>query len=500
MALLFGLLFVQLTYVQVIDAERISAHPANAGRQIVAEYQVRRGPILTHDGLVIARSQRAERDADLRFVRIYPEGPTFAHLTGYYSRIYGRSALEQAMNPFLAGDAPELAASNLSDLILGRTKEGGQVITTIDGQLQRRAMELLQGLETEAAVAAINPMTGDLLALASTPTFDPNRLAQGSADEIEEYWERLNEDPGKPLLSKAKDELYLPGSAFKMTTASTAIEDGYPPRSVWPNPRELDLPQTDETLENFEGGWCAGGARAITLELAFTISCNVTFGEIGLELGADRLSAGAHAFGFCRTDPPGQTTCEDQTIPFILPFQAGRFPVPSYFEDRQGAIALSATGLDNDLTNPMHLALIAGTIANGGIMMQPRLVAVVRDPQGRIIREFGPTEYARPISAETAAQMRRMMTAVVETPAGTGNLAQVPGVTVAGKTGTATAGEGQAPNAWFAGFAPSGPGQIPTIAVAVIVLDGGGLGQNATGGTVAAPIAREMIEAYLGVS
>lgn len=490
---LFGLLFLQVSYLQVFAAERIASNPANAARQIIAEYRVDRGRILSSDGLVLAQSNATTGNATFLFQRSYPDGPLFAGVTGYYSRIYGRSELEQAMNPYLSGNAAELAVSTFADLVLGRPKKGGTVVTTIDAQLQDVATQALGSLP--GAVVAIDPTTGDVLALVSNPSFDPNELSSQDSEAVRASWERLNADPSQPLLSRANDELYPPGSTFKIITAAAALENGYGLDSTWPNPQELDLPLSNGTIQNFGGGTCPGGSKT-TLLTAFTNSCNVIFGEVGLTVGADELSAQALAFGFCPTDPPLETGCIEPTIPFVIPFETGRFPVASYFDQNDPLVAISAIGQDNVLANPMQMALVATAVANGGIMMRPRLVTEIRDPQGRVIRRFDPEEYGRPISAQTAAGLRAMMVNVVA--AGTGTAAQIPGITVAGKTGTAQhGGPDTAPHAWFVSFAPAGEGDVPTIAVAVIVLDGGNLGNEATGGAIAAPIARQVIEAFL---
>jgi peptidoglycan glycosyltransferase len=490
---LFGLLFAQVSYIQVFAASGIAGNPANARRQIIAEYKVERGQIITADGTVIALSTSTTGNSSLRYARHYPEGPLFAGITGYYSQVYGRTELEQAMNSYLSGDAPELAISTLSDLVLGRPKKGGHVITTVDATLQRVASEALGS--SPGAVVAMDPRTGDILAMASNPTFDPNELSSQDADAIRAAWDRLNADPRTPLLSRANDELFPPGSTFKLITASAALESGFGLDSVWPNPRELDLPLTDETIQNFGGGTCPGGATT-TLLTAFTDSCNVIFGEIGLELGAQTLAEQSHAFGFCPTDPPVESGCLEPTISSTIPFATGRFPVASYFEGNDPLVAISAIGQDNVLANPLQMTLVASAIANDGTMMQPRLVTEIRDPQGRVIREFPAEPYGQPISRDTADAMRTMMASVVAS--GTGTAAQVPGFVVAGKTGTAQhGGPDSDPHAWFVCFAPAGPDEVPTIAVAVIVLDGGDLGSEATGGQVAAPIAKQVLEAYL---
>jgi peptidoglycan glycosyltransferase len=493
LVVLFGLLFAQVSYLQVFASDRIAENPANATRQIIAEYKVDRGQIITADGTVIALSEPTTGRDALRYVRRYPQGPLFAGVTGYYSRVYGRTELEQSMNSYLAGDAPELAISTFADLVLGRPKKGGSVITTIDARLQQIASEALGALP--GAVVALEPSTGNILTLVSNPTFDPNELSSQDTDTIKAAWERLNADPDRPLLSRANDELFPPGSTFKMITASAALESGFGTDSTWPNPHELDLPLTTGTIQNFGGEICPGGATT-TLITAFTDSCNVIFGEVGLKVGARKLAAQARAYGFCPIDPPAHTDCIEPTIPGPIPFQTGRFPVPSYFEQNDPLVAISAIGQDNDLANPLQMALVASGIANDGTMMQPRLVTEIRDPQGRIIKEFPARPYGQPISESTAADMRTMMASVVAS--GTGTAAQISNVIVAGKTGTAQhGGEGTAPHAWFVCFAPAGPDDVPQIAVAVIVLDGGDLGDEATGGQIAAPIAKQIIEAYL---
>jgi peptidoglycan glycosyltransferase len=490
LVLLFAVLFGQLAYVQVFAADDIKNHPANFSRQLIAEYNVQRGKILSEDGLVLAESVPAPEGSRYRFERRYPQGNLYGYITGFYSRIYGRSALERSMNSYLSGEAPELALSTFSDLFLGRQERGGNIFVTIDPNLQEVARTALGA--NKGAVVAMDPRTGDILALYSTPGFDPSELSTGSDPEMRKAWKRLNADQDKPLLALSHQELFLPGSSFKIVTASAALENGFGPESRWPNPHRLTLPLTNEQLQNFGDDHCNGGSSQITMLEAFEESCNVTFAEVGLRLGAEQLAAQARAYGLCGTQPPERTTCDGQLIEFELPFQNGRFPEPSYFERNDPLLAFSAIGLDNDLVNPLQMALMASAVANGGIMPQPRVVSEVRDSQGRVVREFPARTVRRAISAISAAKLTQMMIAVVNN--GSGYRAAIPGIQVAGKTGTATNGEGRAPNAWFTAFAPA---QNPRIAVSVIVLDGGNLGSEATGGQVAAPIVRSVIEAYL---
>jgi penicillin-binding protein A len=482
---LFVIAFAQVNYLQVFAADRIADDPANAQRQLIAEYKVDRGSILAADGTTVLASSR-KSPGDLRFQRRYPHGELYAHETGFYSFVFGRTELEQAFNDFLAGDAPELLQQTLTDLILGRPKQGATIVTTLVPDIQEAAAAAAEAEAGDVAIAAIDPATGDVLALVSEPTYDPNLLASQDPKVVRDSWEVLNEDPDKPLLSRASDELFPPGSTFKLVTASAALENGFGPDSLWPNPNELDLPLTDATIENFGGSTCSGGSQ-ITLADALRQSCNVVFGEVGLELGADALAEQAREYGF--TAEPGE-----DLVPFDIPWTSGVFPAPETFAEREPAVAISAIGQQDVAANPLQMALVAAAIGNGGVEMQPRLVTEARDPTGQVIAEFAPQEFSQPLSAANAAALTQMMVGVVES--GTGTSAQIPGVTVAGKTGTAQHGEGANPHAWFVSFAPA---EAPEIAVAVIVLDGGSLSSEATGGQLAAPIARAVLEAALGV-
>jgi peptidoglycan glycosyltransferase len=474
---LFLVLFAQVNYIQVFAADELADNPANAKRQLIAEYAINRGEILASDRrTVLATSGKSP--GELRYERRYPQGPLYATVTGYYSFVYGKTGVEAAYNDYLTGDAAELLPQTLADQVLGRPKRGGSVVTTIDVDLQRAAAGALGS--QEGAVVAIQPSTGYVRALYSNPSYDPNELASQDAKEVRAAWERLNADPDKPMLSRAISELYPPGSTFKTVTSAAALADGYGVDSTWPNPHELDLPQTTATIENFGGVTCPGGSQ-ITLMQALTVSCNVVFGEVGLKVGAETLSDQAHAFGF-------GPTSDGEIVPFDIPWQHGVFPDPSYFADRQPAVAISAIGQDQVTANPMQMALVVSAIANHGVEMRPRLVEEVRDQDGRVVASFGPDEWGRPMSPKDAASLTQMMIGVVQN--GTGTAAQVSGITVAGKTGTAQHGTGsEPPHAWFVCFSPD-----LDLAVAVVVLNGGSLGSEATGGQVAAPIARAVLE------
>jgi peptidoglycan glycosyltransferase len=473
--ILFGLLGLNVNYIQVIAAGDLANNPANK-RLLIQEYDVQRGQIIAADGRTVIATSEESRGA-LKYLRRYPQGARYAHLSGYYSFVFGRSELEQRYNDLLSGRAPEVALQSFVDEVLGRDRRGASLVLTIDPRLQETADAALGG--RPGAVAALNPQTGEILALVANPSFDPNALSSHDGKAIRRAWKRLNADPAKPLLSAATDDFFPPGSTFKIVVAAAALENGITPETSFPNPPELDLPQTTSTLENFGGDHCLGGAPEITLAQALEVSCNVAFAEIGLELGAERLSEQARAFGF------------SGDIEFDIPFQEGNFPPAESFTDDLPGVAFSAIGQKDVRTNVLHLALVAGAIGNGGVMMQPTLVREVRDPLGRIVRRLRPQVFGEPMSPPSAAELTRMMQSVVES--GTGTAAQIPGVNVAGKTGTAQ-NPGGDPHAWFVAFAPA---EQPTIAVAVAVLNGGDLGSEATGGAVAAPIARTVMEESL---
>jgi penicillin-binding protein A len=477
---LFVVLFAQINYVQVFGSEDLANNPANAKRQLIAEYAVDRGEIIAADGhTVLAMSRKSP--GELKYQRVYPHRSLYAGITGFYSSVYGKTGLESSYDDYLNGDAAELLRQTLADQVLGRPKRGGTVVTTIVPRLQQAAASALGS--QEGGVVAIQPSTGDVEVLYSNPSFDPNVLAAQDPRKEQAAWKRLTGAPNDPMLSRATSELYPPGSTFKTVTSSAALSAGFGPGSLWPNPHILDLPQTTATIQNFGGEYCPGGAQ-ITLIEALTVSCNVVYGEVGLRLGAQKLADQAHAFGFAPDSSSGD-------VPFDIPWQEGVFPDASYFADRLPEVAISAIGQAQDLANPMQMALVVESIANHGIEMRPRLVREVRDQDGRVVKTFAPEEFGRPITPEVSSQLTQMMYSVVEH--GTGTEAQIPGLRIAGKTGTAQHGTGnQPPHAWFVCFAPS-----LDLAVAVVVPNGGSLGSDATGGHVAAPVAKAVLEAAL---
>lgn len=448
-AVIFLALIAQLTYVQVYAAPSYKEHPRNT-RAIDEEMRVERGLILSADGVVLAENRR---DGEY-FLRNYPEGPLYAPWIGYNSLRYGRAGVERRYNEYLAGNAEELTVRNYLDLLTGRPKRGADVHLTVDTRVQRAAADALG--ERTGAVVAIEPATGAVLAMVSSPRYDPNTLGDS--------WEALNQDESRPLLNRAIQGSYPPGSVFKSLVAAAAIEEGL----VRP-----DSPFDDEGTYVAEGyrvrnyGGSVYGRHDFTEAMAQSV--NTTFAKLGVDLGAQRLARYSREAGF------------GQSPPFSLDAAAGSFPE----EMDRAHVAQVAFGQGELLATPLQMALLAAGIANGGDIRRPYLVDEVRDYSQTVIERARSQSWLRPFSSGTAAQVRDLMLQVVER--GTGTRAQIGGVQVAGKTGTAEVDRGE-PHAWFIGFAPAGEARV---AVAVVVENGG------TGGSVAAPIARAVMEAAL---
>jgi penicillin-binding protein A len=467
---LFGALFVNLNVIALLQADDLANHPANR-RLIIREYQIDRGPIIAGED-PIARSE--ETDGDLRYLRTYPEGPLYAHLTGYYSFILRRAGLEAVLNEQLTGRPTEVLAQNLGELLFRRDPAGNTVELTVRPEMQRAAREALG--DRVGAVVAVDPSSGAVLASYANPTYDPNPLSSHDATEIREAWDALRDDPARPLVDRVTRETFPPGSAFKLVTAAAALERGLSPDTSFPDEGVYDVPQTQADIGNFGGGDCADGS-SISLHDAMRVSCNTVFARLGVEMGDEALIQQAERFGFNR-QPPYELTVERSAIPKAL-------DVPE--------TAQSAIGQRDVRATPMQMALLTASIVNGGELLRPHVVAGVRDPSGRRLAGADSGRWSegrfdgRPISPRTAEQLRRMMVDAVED--GTGRAARIDGVEVGGKTGTAQTGGD--PTAWFVGFAGD------EVAIAVVVP---GAGPDATGGSVAAPIARQVLEAAVGSS
>jgi len=459
------------TSVQVFQAQRLNSDPRNA-RTLYREFGTARGPIVA-GGAAIAQSVPV--DDPFRYQRTYANGPEYSAVTGFYSVVNGRTQLEEAENDNLTGRSDQLFFSRVRDLLTGRSPEGAAVETTILPAAQDAAFKALGN--QQGAVVAIEPSTGRILALVSTPGFDPNALASHNTKAAGDAWAQLTKAAGNPLRSNATQERFAPGSTFKLVTSAAALASGkYTPDTQVPSPDVLPLPGTTATIQNFGGESCGGAT--VSLTVALQVSCNTAFANIGMDLGDQALADQASKFGF------GDASL---TIPMLVTQSV--FPTPL----DQPMTAQAAIGQRDVQASPLQMAMVAAGIANGGVVMRPYLVQTVRAADLSIVSDTKPQVYSTAMTTANASALRDMMINVVEH--GTGTAARIPGVSVAGKTGTAQTAEGSAPHAWFTAFAPA---QAPRVAVAVLVEHGGSLGNDATGGAVAAPIAKAVIEAVLG--
>lgn len=471
-AMLFGALLISTTWIQFVQAQSLDNRPGNR-RTLLASYSRERGAILV-GGSPVAKSVPTKDE--LKYVRTYPSGKLYSQVTGYYSFIYGAGGgIEGSEDSLLSGQSDTLFYRRMVDMVTGKVASGASLELTINAKAQLAADKALGN--QRGAVVALDPRTGAILAMVSHPQYDPTALSSHNLDAVATAWKALNADPGRPAVNRAiAGDLYPPGSTFKLITAAAALSSGkFTEESQIPGPARLDLPQTTISLPTDDLQPCGPGNKT-SLTHALEISCNTAFGWLGLQLGAAELRTQAAKFGF------GDA--------LRVPMHVTPSTVPAQLNAPQTAQA--AIGQYDVRVTPLQMAMVGAAIANKGIVMSPYLIKDTLNDRLDIIDKTEPTQLSQAISPDVAAALTRMMVTVVTS--GTGTHAQIPGVVVAGKTGTAQHATGSAPHAWFVAFAPA---DHPTIAVAVVVEDGGNAGSEAFGGKVAAPIARQVIEAAI---
>ncbi|MFF5208715.1 peptidoglycan D,D-transpeptidase FtsI family protein [Streptosporangium sp. NPDC000396] len=462
-AMLFVLLG-NMTYLQAFEADRFTEDPRNQ-RLLIARFDRPRGDILLRDDTVIATSVRNE-GGKYKYQRLYPEGPLYAPVTGYLS-LYGTSGIEEAEDAALSGNDPRVKMRSLVDGIEG----GATLELTIDGQAQRAAYEALRATGLPGAAVAIDPGTGAILAMVSFPSYDPNVYTSFDGAELGREDKRLRSDPGRPLLNRAIQRNYPPGSTFKVVTSAAALSsEKYRPTTNVSAPAALRLPGTDIYLRNSGGTACGDGNPP--LAYAFKVSCDTPFAKLGLDLGQDALREQAEAFGFG----------DDLAVP--MPVARSVYPQ----EMDRAQTAMSALGQFEDRVTPLMIAMISAAVANDGLLMRPYLVKEIRLPDGTVVDNTEPSPYRHTLGADEANRLTAMMVTVTR-PGGTGAAAAIPGVEVAAKTGTAGNTASGQDHAIFTGFAPAAS---PRIAVGILVEHGG------SGSRVAASIAKAVVEATLG--
>ena len=475
---LIVLLLLNATYTQVFTADGLRADPRNQ-RVLLDEYSRQRGQI-TASGQLLAYS--VATDSRFRFLRVYPNPAVYAPITGFYSLRYSSTGLERAEDPVLNGSDERLFGRRLADFFTGRDPRGGNVDTTIRPRVQQAGWDAMQqgcgGPPCKGAVVALEPSSGKILAMVSSPSYDPNLLASHNPEEQAQAWQRLRDDPDSPMTNRAISETYPPGSTFKVITTAAALQAGATTDEQLTAEPEIPLPNSTATLENYGGTPCGNGGTTVPLSQAFALSCNTAFVQLGLATGADALRSMAHSFGL-------------DTTPGVIPLQVAESTV-GIIPDA-AALGMSAIGQKDVALTPLENAEVAATIANAGVTMQPYLIDNLKGPDLSDISTTAPYQQRRAVSPQVAAKLTELMVDAEKVAQQKG---AIPGVQIASKTGTAEHGTDPRhtpPHAWYIAFAPA---QTPRVAVAVLVENGGDR-LSATGGALAAPIGRAVIEAAL---
>lgn len=478
-AIFCGLLVLALlirdNWLQYVKADSLREDPDNR-RVLIARYATPRGDIIVDGKSITGHAETTS--GDFKFKRTYKDGAMWAPVTGFVSQSYGANQLESIEDGILTGNDDRLFFRNTLDMLTGKPKEGGNVVTTLNAAAQKAAYAGLKKQGGKGAVAAIEPSTGKILALASYPSYDPSTIAGGS-DSDAEAWKKLDKknNPDDPMLNRALREVYPPGSTFKVVTAAAALENGLYKTAdeKTDSPLPWTMPGTTTPLKNEGNIPC----KDATMRVALQYSCNTVFGKIGSDLDNEKMLEEAKKFGFD----------EEQFVPV-------RSSASNFSDDmNKSQTALSSIGQYNTAATPLQMAMVASAVANNGTLMKPYLVDSLQAPNLDTLEKTEPEKMSEPLSAENAQILQSMMETVVKD--GTGKTAQIQGVTVGGKTGTAQHGENNSKNpyAWFISYAKVG--DSAPVAVAVVVQDDNAVRENISGSGLAAPIAKSVMEAVI---
>jgi peptidoglycan glycosyltransferase len=476
--LLVFTLLLRDNWLQYVKADSLKNDKLNR-RVTIARYSTPRGDIIV-DGNPITGSKANSSSGlnDLKYKRTYKDGPMWSPVTGFASQAFGSTQLESIEDGILTGTDDRLFFKNTLDMVTGKQKQGGNVVTTLSEAAQKAAYNGLKARGGKGAVVALDPSTGKVLALASYPSYDPSSFAGNSTDTDVKSWQKLLNDPNEPMLNRALRETYPPGSTFKLVTASAALENGlYTSADQNTNsPLPYIMPGTSLPLNN-EGNLPCKDA---TMREALRVSCNSVFGKIGADLGNAKMLAEAKKFGFNAEQ--------------FIPVRSAASVFPDKMNPSQ--TAQSSIGQYNTAATPLQMAMVASAVANDGKLMKPYMVDKLQSSGLDTIEQTKPEELSQPLSSGNAQILQSMMETVVKN--GTGTNAQIPGVTVGGKTGTAQHGINNSgkPYAWFVSYAKLPDGSSP-VAVAVVVEDENANRDDISGGGLAAPIAKNVMEAVI---
>ncbi|MGY0059991.1 penicillin-binding transpeptidase domain-containing protein [Streptomyces sp. LZ34] len=472
--LVFALL-LRDNWIQYVQADELKNHKKNH-RLDIARYSQARGNIIVEGGDAITGSVETN-GIDYKYKRTYKDGEMWAPVTGYASQVYGTNQIENLEDGILTGDDDRLFFNRTIDMLTGKEKKGGDVITTLNPKAQEAAFKGLG--DKKGAVAAIDPRTGKILALASTPSYDPSTIA-GASKKDAAAWKSLlkKNNPDEPMLNRALRQTYPPGSTFKVVTAAAALENGLYKNVDDPTDSPLPwiMPGTTKPLPNEGSIPC----RNASLRVALRYSCNTVFGKIGADLKEDKMREEAEKFGFNNE--------------VFTPVRADASVYPKDMEPSSNA--MSAIGQFDTRATPLQMAMVAAAVANDGKLMKPYMVDKLRAPNLNVIEQTSPEEMSEPLSEDNARKLQDIMETVVQV--GTGTAARIPGVTVGGKTGTAQHGVANSKNpyAWFLSYAKAKDGSSP-VAVAVVVEGSDTVRDDIAGGKLAAPIAKDVMKAVL---
>ena len=473
MIVLMLLLVGQLTYLQVVDANHLANDPRNV-RKTLHAYNRARGEILTADGAIVAQS--VPTTGDFKYQRKYPLGDLFAQVSGYQSFVglVGSTGVESSYDKVLTGQDLGLQFNDIGGLVSGKS-DTNNVVLSLKQSTQQVAKDALG--DQKGSVVALDVKTGAVLAMYSNPSYDPNFLAVHNSQVVQAAFNLINSsDAGDPALQRAYRQIYPPGSAIKVVTTKSALElNAAQPDTNFDFLNDYTIPGTNTPISNFGGENCGG-----SLVESLVNSCNTTFAKLGYDMGPAFV--------------PQMDQCGiHSAIPIDLDPKSATSQGPTVASDK-ARFALAGIGQGDVFTSPLQMAVVAAAVANGGSIMEPHVVQEIQDSDGKTIETYSPKKWRDCMSPQTAAAVNVMMQDVVARGTGTG--AQINGVTVAGKTGTAQTAPGQPPHAWFIAFAPA---ENPQYAVAVLVENGGRYNESATGGAVAAPVARQVLLNLLGI-
>lgn len=470
---LFVLLFVGMNYWQVGRASSVNGMADNT-RALRREFGEPRGEIISADGVVVAQSIETPEGSTFPLQRYYPTGELFADVTGYYSFAFGSTRLEFTQNDVLTGQTGRQIVGNLQDVVTGGDGTGS-VRLTMRHDLQQEAQQLLDG--REGAIVMLD-MQGGVLAMFGNPTYDPNDIVDLDFNAAQATLEALNADPGQPLLANAYQQRYMPGSTFKVITTAIALDAGViTTQSEFDRVTEWTPPQTNNPIQNYNGSNCGGDLAEV-----FRRSCNIPFAQTAVNVGVDGMIAGTQRWGI------------GTPVPIDLPRPAAStFGNTDDLNQELPLLAMRGFGQQEDQMTPLHMALVAQTVARGGTMMSPHVVAATTDSQNRTLSVTEPRRWLTPTTEQTAATLNNFMQQVAVNGTASCCIALDNGIPVAAKTGTAQLnndGEPERSNAWIIAFAPA---DDPQYAVAVMLNDVHDEISAVTGGRVAGPLARQML-------